>query len=146
MTCTPHACSMFMYSTNTYVHTYVLTLMYSTITYIMYSHLLQSCGVPSASGKAKPGVHYRLNARDIPFILGTVNYLSPSLSPSANLFLTLSTSAQCIPKAGYNYFMYISINVHASHISCADVLVLVHSICTYIHTLNTVMPTCTYVC
>ena len=35
--------------------------------------------------------------------------------------------------------------VHSSHISCADVLVLVHSICTYIHTLNTVMPTCMYV-
>ena len=69
VTCTPHVYSMFMYSTN--VHTYVL--LYSTITYIMYSHLLQSCGVPSASGKAKPGVHYRLNARDIPFILGTVS-------------------------------------------------------------------------
>ena len=48
-------------------------LMYNYI--IMYSHLLQSCGGPSVSGKAKPGVHYRLNARDIPFILGTVRKL-----------------------------------------------------------------------
>ena len=48
---------------------------YRTITLITYTHLLQSCGGLSAPGKAKPGVHYRLNARDIPFILGTVRKL-----------------------------------------------------------------------
>ena len=76
-------------------------LMHCTIAYIMYSHLLQSCGGPSASGKAKPGVHCRLNARDIPFILGTVR----KLFVQSNTYIDKCT---CID----SYVLRISIVTH----------------------------------
>ena len=95
----------------------------------MYSHLLQSCGGPSASGKAKPGVHYGLNARDIPFILETVRKLSPCI------ILYISTYVRM-------YFMYVHTYV-STYVMCIQVYR--HSGGNTGHTYGIHMHVCIYV-